>query len=147
MDDTSVPPSPLSALSSLPPTPSMDFLGLPESDDESNSEGRTLSLGTEDHLSVRPTTSIADGISAKLASTQKKRKRQVLDYILMPPLLKVVRSASTSVVSQDSSTSQAKEKDKERRRETETETETDDRLQVDMETVYLDPHVLAQFYS
>lgn len=136
MDDSSIPPSPLSPLSSLPTTPSMPLFDLPESDDESSDEERALSLETGEHLSVRPTTFMADGMSVELASVQKKRKRCVLDYILMPSLSDVARLASTPTTTSQAPRAKEKETDRARARE------TDGRLPIDIQTVCLDPQVL-----
>lgn len=97
-------PSPLSALSSLPPSPVT--LGVSLSDYEpsesttSTVERAPLTLGTGVHLSVRPTimgtpssmSFTVDGPS----STHRKRKRQVIDCILIPPhSMSVLPSKST----------------------------------------------------
>lgn len=122
IDDTvdfEAPDSPLSDLSSLPASPTPTYSPLPDVDKETapNSdpvEPPPLSLGNE-HLSVRPTgtlpnmaysipstantqpgTSGADTLLAKPPPVEKKRKRQVLDYILMPPLPKAVPPSISS---------------------------------------------------
>lgn len=91
----------MSALSSLPTTPSVTSHDLP--DDEALS---TLligarsepSLGMQVHFSVRPTIEAANTAGGQITSITglpgtilQKRKRQVLDYVEVPPLRKVAK--------------------------------------------------------
>jgi hypothetical protein len=103
------------------------------------------------HLSVRPTTmavippgfsytlrssagdcqdgSIANTPSVNPTSVQKKRKRQVLDYILMPPLPKAIQlTIANTKKTRKHSTSQTKGRAKQK--------EQDGNLPMDVEMVY-----------
>lgn len=107
----------------------MNTCDLSDSDDESHSssDGRILSLGSEEHLSVRPTTLMGTSVSIEHAPTQKKRKRTILDYVLIPSLSMMVRSTSNSSRSRGSSKAIEMGKTKEE--------DADRRLPVDIETV------------
>ena len=163
-----IPGSPLSELSSLPASPSLPNSTLPNDGEEnpSNSdveEHAPLSMGNQDqvHLSVRPTgmavnppsnnfvessvncqrDSSTANLLADSSLIQKKRKRQVLDHILMPQLpYKAVRwSIPRSKRTRKSSTSQAKAKAK--------QMETDRSVPADRTTVCQVPYNIMTIVS